>query len=80
MGEEKIPTWFIRNQECMESSERIRHFDLAQKREILSETAWLPEGNLHIAITAGASCPNNLIEEVILRLLVLRGESLPTDY
>ncbi len=79
MGEGKIPTWFIRNQECMESSERIRHFDLTQKREILSETAWLPEGDLQIAITAGASCPNNLIEEVILRVLTLRGESLPIN-
>ena len=26
-----------------------------------------------IGITAGASCPNNLIEETILRLYTLRG-------
>jgi 4-hydroxy-3-methylbut-2-enyl diphosphate reductase len=37
----------------------------------------LPEHDLQIAITAGASCPNNLIEEVILRLLSLRGEEMP---
>ena len=78
MGEQKIPTWFIRNQECMESPDRIRHFDLHQKCEILTEEKWLPDHDLQIAITAGASCPNNLIEEVILRVLALRGENLTT--
>jgi len=77
IGEQKVPTWFIRNQECLESPDRIRHFDLHQKTEILSEKKWLPDHDLQIAITAGASCPNNLIEEVILRLLSLRGEEMP---
>jgi 4-hydroxy-3-methylbut-2-enyl diphosphate reductase len=81
MGEQKgVPTWFIRNQECLESPERIRHFDLHRKVEVLTETRWLPpQGKLaEIAITAGASCPNNLIEQVMLRVLELRGESAPT--
>jgi 4-hydroxy-3-methylbut-2-enyl diphosphate reductase len=77
IGEQQVPTWFIRNQECLESPDRIRHFDLHQKAEILSEKNWLPEHDLQIAITAGASCPNNLIEEVILRLLSLREEEMP---
>ena len=77
MGVEKMPTWFIRNQECLESPKCIRHFDLAQKREITTQEWWLPDRELQIAITAGASCPNNLIEEVILRVLALRGEMLP---
>jgi len=34
---------------------------------------WLPEGEAIVGITAGASCPNNLIEEVIVRLLELKG-------
>ena len=35
---------------------------------------WLPlKGELTIGVTAGASCPNNLIEEVILRVYKLRG-------
>ena len=76
MGEQKIPTWFIRNQECMESTGFIRHYDLHQKCEILTEQQWLPDQDLRIAITAGASCPNNLIEDVILRVLLLRGETL----
>jgi 4-hydroxy-3-methylbut-2-enyl diphosphate reductase len=77
MGEQKVPTWFIRNHECLESLHRIRHFDLHQKTEVASDTEWLPDRSLHIAITAGASCPNNLIEEVIIRIFSLRGEELP---
>jgi len=34
---------------------------------------WLPARDLTVGITAGASCPNNLIEEVIRRLFELRG-------
>ena len=79
MGEQKVPTYFIRNQECLESPRLIRHFDLHAKEEISSNLGWLPEPDheARIGITAGASCPNNLIEEVILRVLSLRGERLP---
>ena len=79
MGEQKTPTYFIRNHECLESPELIRHFDLHAKEEIASRAGWLPESGreARIGITAGASCPNNLIEEVILRVLSLRGEKLP---
>jgi 4-hydroxy-3-methylbut-2-enyl diphosphate reductase len=81
MGEQKVPTYFIRNQECLESAELIRHFDLHGKEEISSRTDWLPVAGkeAQIGITAGASCPNNLIEEVILRVLSLRGEELPEE-
>ena len=36
---------------------------------------WLPAGPLVVGITAGASCPNNLIEETLIRLFELRGIS-----
>jgi len=35
----------------------------------------LPEGRVVVGITAGASCPNNLIEETLIRLFELRGIS-----
>jgi 4-hydroxy-3-methylbut-2-enyl diphosphate reductase len=78
IGEKKLPTWFIRNAECLISAAEIRHFDIHQKQELVTR-GWLPEagGPLVIAITAGASCPNNLIEETIHRLLELRGEPIP---
>lgn len=78
IGEKKLPTYFIRNQECLESLTRLRHFDLHQQREISTEKNWMtkPLGEpLAVGITAGASCPNSLIEEVIKRVLELRGET-----
>jgi 4-hydroxy-3-methylbut-2-enyl diphosphate reductase len=76
IGSENLPTWFIRNADCLVSANEIRHFDLHLKREIVSKD-WLPDQTkLGIGITAGASCPNSLIEETLRRLLELRGESV----
>ncbi len=73
MGEEKLPTYFIKDAAEMESAERLRHF-LQHTHEMALAEDWLPlEGKLTAGITAGASCPNNLIEEVILRIYELRG-------
>jgi len=74
MGEEKLPTYFIRNASRLESRERITHYDLHKKQEVVTE-GWLPDRPLIIGVTAGASCPNNLIEETILRLFELHGVS-----
>jgi len=73
MGEGKLPTYFIKDASEIESGERLNHF-LQHKQEMVVAENWLPlEGELTIGITAGASCPNNLIEEVILRAYELRG-------
>jgi 4-hydroxy-3-methylbut-2-enyl diphosphate reductase len=37
---------------------------------------WLPAGKVTVGVTAGASCPNNLIEDTIRRLFELRGISV----
>ncbi|MDB6174782.1 MAG: lytB [Chthoniobacteraceae bacterium] len=72
MGEAKLPTYFIRNASRLESRDRIVHYDRFSKGEITTEH-WLPELPLTVGITAGASCPNNLIEESIIRLFDLHG-------
>ena len=73
MGGERLPTYFIRNASRIESGERITCYDLAKKAEV-SVSPWLPKGShVTVGITAGASCPNNLIEETILRLFELHG-------
>jgi 4-hydroxy-3-methylbut-2-enyl diphosphate reductase len=72
MGQEKLPTYFIRNAGRLESREWITHYDLYLKEEVQSE-GWLPTGEITVGVTAGASCPNNLIEETIVRLFELHG-------
>ena len=74
MGEEKLPTYFVRNASRLLSAEEILHYDLHAKDEVIAKD-WLPRGPLVVGITAGASCPNNLIEETLLRLFELRGIS-----
>lgn len=72
MGEAKLPTYFIKNASKMVSGEVIEHFNQHQHTEVQTRD-WLPAGNVTIGITAGASCPNNLIEDVIRRLFELKG-------
>ena len=75
MGEEKLPTYFIKDVSEMESAERLHHF-LHHKHEMAVAKNWLPlNGELTFGVTAGASCPNNIVEEIILRAYELRGAS-----
>ncbi|MCX7827014.1 MAG: 4-hydroxy-3-methylbut-2-enyl diphosphate reductase, partial [Verrucomicrobiae bacterium] len=76
MSEEKHPTYFIKSAASIVSDRHIRHYNLRLHREI-DTVDWLPKGRpVAIGVTAGASCPNNLIEETIRRLFELRGVSL----
>jgi len=75
MGEAKLPTYFIKNAGKMASDKLIVHYNQHLHKEV--ETAdWLPTGKITVGITAGASCPNNLIEDTIRRLFELRGISV----
>jgi len=77
IAEKELPTFFIRSSDCLDSFEKVSHFDLEEKAEITSEysNSLLGDGAAVIGITAGASCPNNLIEDTILRAFKLRGVS-----
>lgn len=77
IGEEHLPSFFIRDASCLRSLEEIVHYDLHQKEEISSRYSQLLLGEkpVTIGITAGASCPNNLIEDTIVKIFELRGVS-----
>jgi len=78
IGQEELPSFFIRDAECLESFEKIVHFDLEEKKEKRSYSGnfFDKSSAITVGITAGASCPNNLIEETILRVFELRGNDL----
>jgi 4-hydroxy-3-methylbut-2-enyl diphosphate reductase len=75
IAEHKVPTFFIRGASCIKSLEEIVHYDLHQGKEITSDYAKLfsDEHPVTVGITAGASCPNNLIEDTIFKVFELRG-------
>lgn len=75
MGEAKLPTYFIKNAAKMTSDKSIVHYNQHIHEEVETKD-WLPSGKITVGITAGASCPNNLIEDAIRRLFELRGVSV----
>ena len=75
MGEARLRTYFIKNAAKMASDQLIVHYDLHKHQEV-ETLGWLPAGSVTVGITAGASCPNNLIEDAVRRLFELRGYSV----
>ncbi len=74
IGEKTVPTFFIRGARCLKELEEIAHFDLHQKSEVTTYADYLlGDRPAVIGVTAGASCPNNLIENTIVRVFELRG-------
>jgi len=69
--EEKLPTYFIRNEEKLISQRDILHYDLHAKQEILTSN-YLPQRiPAKILITSGASCPDSIVEAVINKIVDL---------
>lgn len=78
IAEPEVPTFFIRGASCIRSLEEIVHYDLHRREEVTSSYAkWLDRDTpVTVGITAGASCPNNLIEETIFKVFELRGVAI----
>src|SRR5260370_40695371 len=66
MGGEKLPTYFVLNASRLGSATEIKHYNLHEKREVISHF-WLPKGPAVICITPGAACPKHFIEETFIR-------------
>ena len=75
IGGEEVPSFFIKNSECLKNIEQIMHFDLSEKSEVSAYSGSIFDFNqpVTVGVTAGASCPNNLIEDVISRVFEMRG-------
>ena len=67
--EEKLPTYFISNEEKIISAKVLQHYNFHIKEETLT-THYLPAKEpVKILITSGASCPDALVEGVIQKLV-----------
>ncbi|CAG5073726.1 4-hydroxy-3-methylbut-2-enyl diphosphate reductase [Dyadobacter sp. CECT 9623] len=67
--EQKLPTYFIESVNKLLDRQLIRHFDMHLKEEIVSEN-YIPEkAPVKIMLTCGASCPDAVVEAILLRLL-----------
>jgi 4-hydroxy-3-methylbut-2-enyl diphosphate reductase len=62
-----IPAFQIDDPSCLISKNKIRY--LAHQNQVIEEERdWLPQGEITIGVTAGASTPNQVVEEVIEKL------------
>jgi 4-hydroxy-3-methylbut-2-enyl diphosphate reductase len=68
---EQLPTFHINGADCLDGT-TVRHRPVGSHATVTTE-AWLPEGPVSVGITAGASTPNNVVGEVIERVLARRG-------
>lgn len=65
---EFCPAFHVKDADCILSKEKIQHKKVFSS-EIMETENWLPEGEITVGITAGASTPNRVIEEVIERII-----------
>ncbi len=77
IAEPELPTFFIRGASCIKSLDEIVHYDLHHREEKTSNYSRLfsDDRPVTVGITAGASCPNSLIEETLVKVFELRGIS-----
>ncbi|KQS25384.1 4-hydroxy-3-methylbut-2-enyl diphosphate reductase [Dyadobacter sp. Leaf189] len=67
--EQKLPTYFIESVNKLLDKQLIRHFDLHLKEEIVTENYLPAHQPARIMLTCGASCPDAVVEAILLRLL-----------
>lgn len=67
--EEKLPTYFISNEEKIISAKDILHYNFHTKEEVLTSNYLPSKAPVKILITSGASCPDALVEGVIQKMV-----------
>jgi 4-hydroxy-3-methylbut-2-enyl diphosphate reductase len=68
---EFCPAYHVKDATCILSRDEIEH-KLIGKEETVRTKNWLPKEKATLGVTAGASTPNRVIEEVIERILEIR--------
>ncbi len=66
---QKFETYFINSDTEIKSSNEIHHFDYSNKQKLISHNFLPPHDPLKIVLTSGASCPDTLVDRVMMRLI-----------
>jgi 4-hydroxy-3-methylbut-2-enyl diphosphate reductase len=75
--EQKFKTYFISSAKEIESQHTIHHFNIhTEKAETTKD--FLPESKpVTIVLTSGASCPDAMVEDVLMKILAYYNETKP---
>ncbi len=77
--EEKLPTFFINNDEKVISAKEILHHNFHTKEEIVTADYLPAKEPIKVLLTSGASCPDALVEGVINKLVSFYPTIISTE-
>jgi len=77
--EDKFPTYFIESVNKILDRQLIRHYNLHTKEEIVTENYIPSSSPVRIMLTCGASCPDAVVEGILLRLLSFFDGAKPVE-
>jgi 4-hydroxy-3-methylbut-2-enyl diphosphate reductase len=76
---ETMPTYFIQDAAEILSPQRIRHF-IVHSRQMATTADWLlPKRPLDVALTCGASCPDTIVDAILLHVLSFFEATRPVE-
>jgi 4-hydroxy-3-methylbut-2-enyl diphosphate reductase len=76
--ERAFPT-FINSEKEIRSKDEIHHFDYPNKVKKITRDFIPAKGKVNIVLTSGASCPDTLVDRVMLRILDFYSGSKPVS-
>jgi 4-hydroxy-3-methylbut-2-enyl diphosphate reductase len=77
--EQKLPTYFIESANKILNRQLITHYNLHKKKEEVTENFIPEKEQVTIMLTCGASCPDAIIEGVLMRLLSFFPNAKPIE-
>ena len=75
LSEESLKTYFISSEDKIEGDE-ITHFDIHLKEEQLTKDFIPKKDVVDVLLTSGASCPDALVEQVLVKLMKSFGKEM----
>ena len=77
--ERKFPTYFINSESEIKSISEIHHFNYHHKQNVITHEFLPGKRPLRIVLTSGASCPDTLVDRVLLKMLGLFENPRPIE-
>ncbi len=74
----EVPTFHIETADGIDPDAGTISYKDVESGKIITRRGWLPEGDVDIGLTAGASTPDSLIGQTVDRILATAGLS-PAD-
>lgn len=67
--ERQFPTYFVNSAHEIKSAQEIHHFNYNKKEKLITKDFLPGRTPLNIVLTSGASCPDTLVDSVMLKLV-----------